>query len=218
MGAIGLEESVEWSLASSALTKCSSVCCTAINILRSILKAALSCLVLCWRAKDILVSADRQSCCCPQEFALLLLQQYSSGHAHWWRSVSSDFLVLGGCESKLSSCTLVCLPTLPDLLLPVPPGYCDTGVWLAVTVKAWREESGVFLEATGAVPATSSFSRVVSLAGVPISAILGLGSVMGHAEFCFVYFQPLAALTCSEQPPTSDLVILLPLISGPRTC
>lgn len=23
------------------------------------------------------------------------------------------------------------------------PGYCDTGVWLAVTMKAWSEESGV---------------------------------------------------------------------------
>lgn len=38
------------------------------------------------------------------------------------------FLVLGGCVSKLPFCTVVCLPTLPDLLLPVPPGYCDTEV------------------------------------------------------------------------------------------
>lgn len=52
-------------------------------------------------------------------------------------------LVLGACESKLPSCSVVCLPTLPDLLLPVPPGYCDTGVWLAVTMKAWSEESGI---------------------------------------------------------------------------
>lgn len=140
----GLVESVEWSLASSCLTKSLSIRCTTINILRSLLKAAWACLVLCWRAKNILLSADRHHHAAgPQESALLMFQQYSLGHAHWWRSVSGDFLVLGGCASKLPCCTVVCLPTLPDLLLPVSPGYCDTGVWLAVTMKAWSKESGV---------------------------------------------------------------------------
>lgn len=143
MGAIGLVESVERNRASSSLTKCSSVYCTTINILRSLLKAALACLVLCWRAKNILVSADRVVLLVPKGLLYLCFSSTA------WATLTGEglsavtFLVLGGCESKLSSWTVVWLPTLPDLLLPVPPGYCDTGVWLALTVKAWGEETGV---------------------------------------------------------------------------
>lgn len=152
MGAIGLVDSVEWSLASSALTKCSSVCCRAINILRSLLKAALACLVLCWRAKNIPVSADRHSCAAgPQESAFLMFQQYSLGHAHWWRSVSSDF----SCPWWLWTQALLLhsgVPAhLPDLLSPVPPRCCDTGVGLAIIVEAWSEESGVLGSHRGCV-------------------------------------------------------------------
>lgn len=123
MGAIGPVESVEWSLASSSLTKCSSICCTTINILRSLLKAALACLVLCWRAKNVLVSADKHSHAAgPQESALLMFQQYSLGRAHWWRSVSGDF-----------SCPWWLCIQAPLLHSGVPAHFA----WFAVASTSW---------------------------------------------------------------------------------
>lgn len=126
------------------------------------------------------------------------------------------FLSLDGCESKLSPCRVVCLPTClicccQYLLATVTLGSSNSeglewGVWCS-----WKPQG---------LSATSSFTKVVSLAGVPIIGILDLSRVWRDTVFCLVYFQPLAALISSEQPPTSDLVILLPLISGPvwRNC
>lgn len=221
MGAIGLVESVEWSLASSSLTKCSSVRCTTINILRSLLKAALACLVLCWRAKNILISADRHSCAAgPQGSALLMFQQYSLGHAHWWRSLSSDF----SCPWWLWIQALLLQSGVPahSAWFAVASSSWVLWHWGVISTNSEGLEWGVWCSwrPLGQCQPLEFYQSCFFVRGAHISNPRFGQSVMGHAVFCFVYFQPLAALACCEQPPTSNLVILLPLDQEParRNC
>lgn len=129
-----------------------------------------------------LLKSKGHTCQCRQTQLLLsprvcfpYLQQYSLG------------LLTGGGLSAVTFLSLVVVnPSSPPahwcacpLCLICCCQHLLGTVALGSQQQQWRlgERSLMFLESTGAVPTTSSFGRVVSWAGVPISTILDLGTV-----------------------------------------
>lgn len=122
------------------------------------------------------------------------------------------FLSLMVVNPRLLPCTVVCLPGLED---PLHPIYCYQYLLCYHTpVSHYNNSEGLDWGAGSLGGHRGCFNyqqffqscfllnvrydcKVSGRTGTPTSAILGLGREWWDTVFCFVRFQPLAALACS---------------------